>query len=356
MIKLNGLKEAPHRRLNPLTGDWVLVSPHRAQRPWQGQTERQPEELALRYDPLCYLCPGNQRAGGVRNPGYDSTFVFDNDFAAMKLAVPHVEFRDDGGLLQAEAEPGICRVVCFSPRHDLTLANMDVTAIRSVVDVWAAQYLELGATREINHVQIFENRGEMMGCSNPHPHGQIWANHTPPNEPRKEQRALTSYQERNHTCLLCDYVELERCVGERVVCENEYFVVLVPFWAVWPFEILLCSRSHVSDVAVLDDSARNALADILKRITTRYDNLFETPFPYTMGFHQQPTDGEPHPEWHLHAHYYPPLLRSATVKKFMVGYELLDAPQRDITPELAAERLRNLSEQHYRNGNLRAGD
>ena len=352
MIDLDGLKDTPHRRLNPLTGDWVLVSPHRAQRPWQGQTERQPEEKVLRYDPLCYLCPGNERAGGVRNPRYDSTFVFDNDFAAIKLDVPHVRLHGDTrGLLHAESEPGICRVVCFSPRHDLTLGNMDVDAIRSVIDVWVAQYLELAAMPEINHVQIFENRGEMMGCSNPHPHGQIWANYTLPNEPRKEQAALIEYQNRNQSCLLCDYLELERVVAERIVCENEHFVVLVPFWAVWPFEVLLCSRSHVADLSALDDSGRNALADILKRIATRYDNLFETSFPYTMGFHQQPTDESPHPEWHLHAHYYPPLLRSSTVKKFMVGYELLDAPQRDITPELAADRLRNLSEHHYSNGN-----
>jgi UDPglucose--hexose-1-phosphate uridylyltransferase len=228
---------------------------------------------------------------------------------------------------------------------------MDVAAIRSVIDVWVAQYLELAAMPEINHVQIFENRGEMMGCSNPHPHGQIWANYKLPNEPRKEQAALTEYQNRNQSCLLCDYIELERAAAERIVCENEHFVVLVPFWAVWPFEVLLCSRNHVADLSAHDNSGRNALADILKRIATRYDNLFETSFPYTMGFHQQPTDGCYHPEWHLHAHYYPPLLRSSTVKKFMVGYELLDAPQRDITPELAAQRLRNLSEHHYRKGN-----
>ena len=352
MIDLKGLKDTPHRRLNPLTGDWVLVSPHRAQRPWQGQTERQPEEKVLRYDPLCYLCPGNERAGGVRNPCYDSTFVFDNDFAAIKLDVPQVRLHGDTrGLLRAEAEPGICRVVCFSPRHDLTLGNMDVAAIRSVIDVWVGQYLELAAMPKINHVQIFENRGEMMGCSNPHPHGQIWANYTLPNEPRKEQAALTEYQNRNQSCLLCDYIELERAVAERIVCENEHFIVVVPFWAVWPFEVLLCSRNHVADLSAHDKSGRNALADILKRIATRYDNLFETSFPYTMGFHQQPTDGCCHAEWHLHAHYYPPLLRSSTVKKFMVGYELLDAPQRDITPELAAERLRNLSERYYRNGN-----
>jgi UDPglucose--hexose-1-phosphate uridylyltransferase len=356
-IDISKIAEVPHRRLNPLTGDWVLVSPHRTQRPWQGQTEREPEERELRYDPHCYLCPGNQRAGGVQNPQYESTFVFGNDFAAMKCDVSPILVRDEGkGILVAEAETGICRVVCYSPRHDLALAEMDPASIRSVVDLWAAQYLDLGAKAQINYVQVFENRGEMMGCSNPHPHGQIWANHTIPNEPRKEQAALADYQSRNQRCLLCDYVEMERSCGERVVCENEHFVVVVPFWAVWPFELLLCSRNHVSDVAALDTRARAALADILKRVAIRYDNLFEAAFPYTMGFHQQPTDGAQHPEWHMHAHYYPPLLRSATVKKFMVGYEMLAAPQRDITPEVAAERLRNLSEQHFRNGKFQAGD
>jgi len=233
---------------------------------------------------------------------------------------------------------------------------MDALAIRSVIDVWAEEYRELGAMSEINHVQIFENRGEMMGCSNPHPHGQIWANHTVPNEPLKEQAAQTEYQRRYGNCLLCNYVGLERAAGERIVGENFHFVALVPFWAVWPFEILLCSKDHVADLPSLGSPARASLADILKRITTRYDNLFETPFPYTMGFHQRPTDGELHPEWHLHAHYCPPLLRSATVRKFMVGYELLDSPQRDITPEYAAERLRNVSERHYRNGKIPAGD
>jgi len=357
MIDLTKIRDVPHRRFNPLTRDWMLVSPHRAQRPWQGQTERQPEERELRYDPHCYLCPGNERAGGARNPQYDSTFVFNNDFAALKSDVPHAEVGDGGkGLLVAETEPGVCRVVCFSPRHDMTLTQMDVPAIRKVVDLWADEYRELGATPEINHVQIFENRGEMMGCSNPHPHGQIWANKTIPNVPCLEQASLIEYSHRNQSCLLCDYVELERAAGERIVCENEHFLALVPFWAIWPFELMLCSKFHVADLGGLDDTARTALADIVKRITTRYDNLFETSFPYTMGFHQQPTDGLHHPEWHLHAHYCPPLLRSATVRKFMVGYELLDTPQRDITPEHAAERLRSLSEQHYRNGNTHAGE
>ncbi len=350
MIDLKDLARIPHRRFNPLTGEWVLVSPHRTQRPWQGQTERAPEDRDLRYDPHCYLCPGNERAGGVRNPKYESTFIFDNDFAAMKLDVLPATVEDDSGLFRVSAEPGICRVVCFSPRHDLTLAQMEVSCIRKVVDAWVEQYRELGMVSGINHVQIFENRGEMMGCSNQHPHGQIWANHTLPNEPRKEQTALADYLQKNQRCLLCDYVELERSAGERVICENGQFIALVPFWAVWPFEVLVCSRMHVPDIASLESDGRNALADILKRVNTRYDNLFQTLFPYTMGFHQQPTDGLAHPEWHLHAHYYPPLLRSATIRKFMVGYELLDAPQRDITPESAAERLRGVPEQHYRNG------
>jgi UDPglucose--hexose-1-phosphate uridylyltransferase len=357
MIDLAKIKEVPHRRFNPLTRDWVLVSPHRTQRPWQGQTERQPEERELRYDPHCYLCPGNERAGGVHNATYDSTFVFDNDFAALKPDVAHAQVTDErNGIFLAETEPGICRVLCYSPRHDLALAHMDVAAIRKVVDLWAEQYRELGAMPEINYVQIFENRGEMMGCSNPHPHGQIWANNTIPNVPRLEQTSLIEYCQRNHRCLLCDYVELELATGERVVCEDEHFVALVPFWAIWPFELLLCSKDHVGDLAGLDETVRTALAKILKRIATRYDNLFETPFPYTMGFHQQPTDGTHRAEWHLHAHFCPPLLRSATVRKFMVGYELLDSPQRDITPEYAAERLRSLSEQHYRNGKTHAGD
>ncbi len=357
MINLESIREVPHRRFNPLTRDWVLVSPHRTQRPWQGHTERQPEERELRYDPHCYLCPGNERAGGARNATYDSTFVFDNDFAALKPDVPHAQVTDEGsGIFLAETEPGVCRVLCYSPRHDLALAHMDVPAIRKVVDLWAEQYSELGAMPEINHVQIFENRGEMMGCSNPHPHGQIWANNSIPNVPRLEQTSLIEYRQRNHSCLLCNYVELERAAGERIVCEDEHFVALVPFWAIWPFELLLCSKSHVGDLASLDDPARTALAKMMKRITTRYDNLFETSFPYTMGFHQQPTDGTHHAEWHLHAHFCPPLLRSATVRKFMVGYELLDSPQRDITPEYAAERLRNLPEQHYRNGKTQAGD
>jgi UDPglucose--hexose-1-phosphate uridylyltransferase len=342
------LYDDPHRRFNPLTGDWILVSPHRSERPWQGQTENANPAPALAYDPACYLCPGNERAGGVRNPKYTSTFVFTNDFAALKPDIPSGRHDDSSrGLLLSESERGVCKVICYSPRHDLTLARMKVDEILAVVDLWSAQFAEIGSSPDINYVQIFENRGEMMGCSNPHPHGQIWASQTIPNEPRKEQESQFIYSAKHALCLLCDYLQLEIRSQTRVVLVNDHFVALVPFWAVWPFEILLLAKSHARDLLALDPAARASLAEILKALTTRYDNLFETSFPYSMGFHQARTDGDAHPEWHLHAHFYPPLLRSAAIRKFMVGYELLAEPQRDITPEEAAATLRNLSGIHY---------
>jgi UDPglucose--hexose-1-phosphate uridylyltransferase len=335
------LTKHSHRRYNPLIKEWVLVSPHRTDRPWQGQVEEVPPENLPQYDPTCYLCPGNSRAGGVRNPKYESTFVFDNDFAALKPDTP-LETINQEDLIVAEGEAGVCRVVCFSPRHDLTIAKMDHAALRRVVDVWVAQYVELGQMEKIKWVQIFENRGAMMGASNPHPHGQIWANSHLPNEAVKEVTAQTDYKLKRHTCLLCDYMKLEEAAGERLVCENERFFVVVPFWAIWPFETLVLPRPHITGLDKLSDKDRDDLADILKALISLYDQLFKTSFPYTMGFHQRPTDGETHDEFHLHLHFYPPLLRSATVKKFMVGYELLSMPQRDITPELAAARLREL--------------
>jgi UDPglucose--hexose-1-phosphate uridylyltransferase len=338
----------PHRRLNALTGEWLLVSPHRTQRPWQGQVESTPAEQRPAYDPGCYLCPGNERAGGLRNPNYENTFVFDNDYAALLPEAPALSLSrgvgDGPPLMAAESERGICRVVCFSPRHDLTLAGMDAAALRRVVDVWADQYVELGGLPWVRHVQIFENRCAMMCASNPHPHGQIWANERLPNEPAKELHQQRAYAQARGGCWLCDYLALELADGARLVCANDQFVALVPFWAVWPFETLVLPREHHGALPDLTPSARDGLADILGRLTRAYDRLFAVSFPYSMGFHQRPTDGQEYPEWHLHAHFYPPLLRSATVRKFMVGYELLGMPQRDITPESAAERLRDLTE------------
>jgi UDPglucose--hexose-1-phosphate uridylyltransferase len=339
------LTEDPHRRLNPLTNEWMLVSPHRATRPWQGEvTKTHSSTPEPEYDPSCYLCPGNTRAGGIRNPAYSTTFVFDNDFAALKPETPKERIDVDGrGLLVAEGEPGICRVICFSPRHDLTLATMTPEQILPVVQTWAEQFRELSRLDAINHVQIFENRGSMMGASNPHPHCQIWATSSIPEAAAKELSTQRAYWNSHQGCLLCDYIGLEQRQPVRVVYENEGFIALVPFWAVWPFEILVSSRQHIGS---LNDFAADdyvLLADILHRVTSTYDKVFAVPFPYSMGFHQSPTDGSDHPEWHFHAHFYPPLLRSATVRKFMVGFEMLGTPQRDITPEIAAERLRELA-------------
>jgi len=337
------LKEHPHRRFNPLTHEWVLVSPHRTDRPWLGQIEKLPVDKPPAYDPSCYMCPGNVRATGARNPRYERTFVFDNDYPALLPETPSGGI-NDAGLIVARSERGICRVVCFSPRHDLTISTMTRPQIRAVVDVWSEQYQELGSREFINYVQIFENRGAMMGASNPHPHCQIWATESLPNEPAREQQALSAYEASHHSCMLCDYLRQECGRGERMVFENDSFSVLVPFWAVWPFETMVISRRHAGAFPDFSDSERDGLADTLKRITARYDNLFGVPFPYSMGFHQRPTDGAQHPEWHFHAHFYPPLLRSATVKKFMVGFEMLGSPQRDITPESAAETLREMKE------------
>lgn len=338
------LTEDPHRRLNPLTNEWVLVSPHRATRPWQGEVAQMPAAHEPAYDPSCYLCPGNERAGGVRNPAYTSTFVFENDFAALKPGIRRERLDvDEAGLLVAESEPGICRVICFSPRHDLTVATMPLDEIETVVNTWVGQYRELGGLEGINHVQIFENRGAMMGASNPHPHCQVWATASIPEEPAKELAAQNAYWKAHDHCLLCDYVRLEDRQNVRIVCSNDGFVALVPFWAIWPFETLVCSRRHLGAMSELTSEEIRSLSEILQRVTSTYDRVFGVPFPYSMGFHQSPTDGAEHPEWHFHAHFYPPLLRSATIRKFMVGFEMLGTAQRDITPESAAERLRDLA-------------
>jgi len=343
----------PHRRYNPLTGEWLLVSPHRTQRPWKGQVEKPPPEVRPAYDPACYLCPGNERAGGAglsavrRNPDYESTFVFTNDFAALLPDTPDASIAPHP-LLRAESERGACRVICFSPRHDLTLPEMSVAEIRAVIDVWASQTAELG--QRYGWVQVFENKGAIMGCSNPHPHGQIWAHNALPNEPAKEERQQRAYLAERGRPLLVDYADLEAARQERVIVENEHWLVVVPYWALWPFETLLMPRRHVLRLPDLNDEERKTLAHILKQLLTRYDNLFEVSFPYSTGWHGAPTDDGDYPHWQLHAHFYPPLLRSATVKKFMVGYEMLAEAQRDLTAEQAAERLRAMSEVHYKEG------
>jgi UDPglucose--hexose-1-phosphate uridylyltransferase len=338
------IHDQPHRRLNPLTGEWVLVSPHRTQRPWQGKIESvQPDKLPS-YDPQCYLCPGNRRASGEVNPIYTGVHSFDNDFSALIPGLlPVVENEDL--FLRRETAQGICRVLCFSPRHDQTLALMSVEDIRRVVELWIDQMSEL--SHEYRWVQIFENRGEIMGCSNAHPHGQLWAGNALPNEPYKENSHQLHYWNERKSVLLLDYLERESNKRVRIVIENEHWVALVPFWAIWPFEILLLPRRHVRGLTELEALEQHALAEVMKRLLIRYDNLFHVSFPYTMGWHGAPNGEGDFSHWQLHAHFYPPLLRSASVKKFMVGYELLSEPQRDITAEAAAERLRSLADVHY---------
>ena len=334
----------PHRRYNPLTDEWVLVSPHRMKRPWQGQVEKAARDELPQYDPNCYLCPGNKRANGEQNPDYTSTFVFTNDFSALLPDTPAASTLANP-LMRLEGVQGISRVMCFSPHHNQTLAQMPIEGIRTVVDLWAEQISELG--KEYRWVQVFENRGAVMGCSNSHPHGQVWASNFLPTLPAKSDRQQRAYFAEHGTSLLLDYAALELKQQERIVVANERWFAVVPYWAAWPFEILLLPQKQVLRLPDLTDEDRDALADILKRLLTRYDNLFETSFPYSMGWHGAPTDNGDYGYWQLYAHFYPPLLRSATVKKFMVGYEMLGEPQRDLTPEQAAERLRSLSEVHY---------
>ena len=340
------LNKYPHRRKNILTGEWVLVSPHRTLRPWLGEVAESNSVKRRKYEPDCYLCPGNKRANGNVNPDYKSTFVFTNDYSAILPDIPS-EKESDGGLLIARSEKGICRVVNFSPRHDLTLAEMKERDIISVVKTWQKEYKELGSKSFIKHVQIFENKGAMMGNSNPHPHCQIWAQENIPMESAKETVRFSQYYKKHGRSMLSDYLKKERGLKERIVCENESFAALVPFWAVWPFETMIISKRKVPDILKLSEREIKGLANILKKITVKYDNLFRTSFPYSSGIHQAPTDGRKHDEWHFHMHFYPPLLRSASIKKFMVGYELLAEPQRDITPEYSANVLRKLSTIHY---------
>lgn len=336
--------EHPHRRFNPLRGDWVLVSPHRTKRPWLGQQEKSVEERPA-YDPTCLLCPGNTRQNGDKNPVYTGTFVFDNDFAALLPEAPEPPAGSDD-LFRQQPVAGACRVICFHPRHDLTLPEMETGEIVQVIQTWEEQTRELGA--RYAWVQVFENKGAVMGCSNPHPHGQIWAGDFLPNEITTEDLHQRAYFATHGRSLLLDYAEREASLGERIVAQNDAWIAVVPYWAVWPYEILLLPRIPVKRLTDLTEELRNQLAPVLKELLTRYDNLFETSFPYSMGWHGAPFTEGPHDHWQLHAHFYPPLLRSASVKKFMVGYEMLAEAQRDLTPEQAAERLRSVSSVHYK--------
>jgi len=336
--------EHPHRRRNPLTGEYVLVSPHRAKRPWQGQVEKSTADERPAYEPSCYLCPGNTRTSGAENPDYQHTHVFTNDFAALQPDAPSADTLDP--LFDMDPVRGTCRVMCLSPRHDLTLAEMSVPEIIPVIDAWADETTQLGET--YRWVQVFENKGAVMGSSMPHPHGQIWALNALPNEPKKENLNKRSYFESHATPLLMDYAAREAAEQTRVVIENEDWLAVVPFWAVWPFEMLLMPRAHRLRLPDLTNSERASLAAILRGLLVKYDNLFETSFPYSMGWHGAPYGKEDISHWQLHAHFYPPLLRSATVKKFMVGFEMLGEAQRDLTAEQAAERLRALPDVHYK--------
>ncbi len=334
----------PHRRWNPLRRSWVMVSPHRTQRPWQGEVSKTAPAAGVSYDPECYLCPGNKRAGNEQNPDYTGVFAFVNDYAAV-LPVPPAHLDEAASpLLASEPVEGICKVLCFHPDHSLTLAKMERVDIRRVIDVWAAETEEIAKTNWIRNIQVFENRGAMMGASNPHPHCQIWATSVVPDEAAIELDAQKAYRSEKGSCLLCDYLAAEREAQDRVIFENDHFAVVVPWWAVWPFETMVLPKRHFGGFPELSADERDGLADALKQITSRYDKLFDVSFPYTMGFHQSPVNNGAHPEWHFHAHFYPPLLRSATVRKFMVGFEMLGMPQRDITPEQAAERLRGLNQ------------
>jgi UDPglucose--hexose-1-phosphate uridylyltransferase len=340
-------KNHPHRRKNILNGDWVLVSPHRTNRPWQGEISAVPADERPSYDPKCYLCPGNKRAGGETNPNYESTYVFTNDFSALipENTSEKINFND---LLVAKTEKGICRVVNFSPNHKLTLAEMEEKDIEKVIEIWQDEFRSLSKTKFINYVQIFENKGSMMGNSNPHPHGQIWAQESIPLEPMKELKQFKMYYNKKKRSLLTDYLKLELKQKERIVFENDSFVILVPYWAIWPYETLIISKRRIPTILELNSAEKKDLAQVLSTITIKYDNMFKTSFPYSSGIHQAPTDGKDHKEWHLHMHFFPPLLRSASIKKFMVGYEMMAEPQRDITPEHSAALLRQLSVKHYK--------
>ncbi|MGL1810719.1 UNVERIFIED_CONTAM: galactose-1-phosphate uridylyltransferase [Serratia marcescens] len=341
----------PHRRFNPLSGQWVLVSPHRAKRPWQGQQESVPTTTLPAHDPDCFLCPGNARVTGDRNPKYRGTYVFTNDFAALMSDTPPAPDSHDP-LMRSQSARGVSRVICFSPDHSKTLPELTLPALEQVVAAWQAQTEELG--KHYPWVQLFENKGAAMGCSNPHPHGQVWANSFLPNEAEREDRLQHDYFREHASPLLLDYAQRELAAGERIVVNTEHWLAVVPYWAAWPFETLLLPKTAVQRITDLSAAQSRDLALALKKLTSRYDNLFQCSFPYSMGWHGAPFNGADNRHWQLHAHFYPPLLRSASVRKFMVGYEMLAETQRDLTAEQAAERLRAVSDIHYREAGAQA--
>jgi len=334
------LQDYSHKRYNILTGEWVLVSPHRAKRPWQGQNESVSTEVRPAHDPDCYLCAENTRINGEKNPKYEDVFVFTNDFAALQTGSKTFQVED--GLLTAKSEQGICKVICFSPDHSKSLAHMNSKEIEKAVFAWQREYKELANNDLINYVQIFENKGAVMGCSNPHPHGQIWSQSSLPNEVDKKDKHQLDYYNKNKSSLLGDYLNQELSKKERIIFENDAFVILVPFWAVWPFEAMIVPKRHQSNILELKDNESLLFAEAISVLTKAYDKLFNTSFPYSSGIHQAPTNGKDNSHWHWHMSFYPPLLRSATVKKFMVGYEMFGSPQRDFTAEIACNKLKEL--------------
>lgn len=340
------LSEHSHERYNPLTGEWVLVSPHRTKRPWLGQSENSSIGELPSYESDCYLCPGNYRIRGTQNPEYASTYVFQNDFAALQATKELAS--SSNGLFQAKAVHGICKVICFSPNHSLTMAEMDQNDIIRVINTWQHEFEQLSSLPSISNVQFFENKGEIMGCSNPHPHGQIWAQNSIPNEISIRTLHQEKYFQQHGQSLLSTYLEEELASRERVILENAHFVCLVPYWAVWPYETMVIPRRHFQSIADMTSMEKEAFAEIIQRTMIKYDNLFSCSFPYSAGMIQRPTDAQPYEGWHFHYAFYPPLLRSATVKKFMVGYEMFASPQRDITAEQAADKLRSLEDKHYK--------
>lgn len=344
MEELN-LEEFPHRRYNILNGEWILVSPHRNKRPWQGKNDEPLEHIITHYDPNCYLCPRNHRANGEQNSNYSGPYSFVNDFSAL---LPETsQLSESTGLLKAKTEAGICKVVCFSADHAASMATLSIPQITDVVLLWQKEYSNMGRLKNINYIQIFENKGAVMGCSNPHPHGQIWAQESLPTEVLKKQQKQEEYWSIHHKSLLLTYISQETEQNKRIIAQNEAFIAMVPYWAAWPFEVMILPLNHYQHIGQLSLNENKLFAAIIKIVTVKYDNLFKTSFPYSCGIHQAPTDGLPHSEWHFHMSFYPPLLRSASIKKFMVGYEMFAESQRDITPERAAQLLREQSEIHY---------